>query len=360
MSKKVGVGLIGSQFISTIHAEAFKSVSEGELLAVMSPTAGHAKAFAEKHHIPNHFTELDKMLAMKEIDMVVIGAPNYLHCEITQKAANAGKHIVVEKPLCMNLKEADIMIEACKKAHVKLMYAEELCFTPKYVRLKALLDEGALGKAVLFKQSEKHDGPHADHFWDVTRSGGGVTMDMGCHAFQFFRWLNANNPVKSVYAQMNTSVHTEKTKGDDNAIIILEFENGVVAMAEESWTKLGGMDDRAEIHGSEGVAYADVLQGNSIQTYSTKGVGYAVEKAGNTVGWSYTMYEEAWNYGFPQEFIHFVDCVKNDKQPLVTGEDGKAVLEIIYAAYASAGSGKKILLPFKTDIDKPYKLWKPN
>lgn len=359
MSKKVGVGLIGSQFISTIHAEAFKSVSEGELLAVMSPTAGHAKAFADKHYIPNHFTDLDQMLSMKEIDMVVIGAPNYLHCEITQKAAKAGKHIVVEKPLCMNLKEADIMIDACKKANVKLMYAEELCFTPKYVRLKALLDEGALGKPVIFKQSEKHDGPHADHFWDVTRSGGGVTMDMGCHAFQFFRWLNGNNPVKSVYAQMNTSVHTDKTKGDDNAIIIIEFKNGVVGLAEESWTKLGGMDDRAEIHGSEGVAYADVLQGNSIQTYSTKGVGYAVEKAGNTVGWSYTMYEEVWNYGFPQEFIHFVDCVKNDKPPMVTGEDGKAVLEIIYAAYASAGSGTKISLPFKTDVDKPYKLWKP-
>lgn len=358
MNKKVGVGLIGSQFISSIHAGAFKSVSEGELLAVMSPTAGHAKAFADKHHIPNHFTDLDEMLSMKEIDMVVIGAPNYLHCEITQKAAEAGKHVVVEKPLCMNLREADIMIDACKQANVKLMYAEELCFTPKYVRLKALLDEGALGKPVIFKQSEKHDGPHADHFWDVNRSGGGVTMDMGCHAFQFFRWLNGNNPVKSVYAQMNTSVHMSKTKGDDNAIIILEFENGVVAIAEESWTKLGGMDDRAEIHGSEGVAYADVLQGNSIQTYSTKGVEYAVEKAGNTVGWSYTMYEENWNYGFPQEFIHFVDCVKNDKQPMVTGEDGKAVLEIIFAAYASAGSGTKIVLPFKTEVDKPYKLWK--
>ena len=359
MNKKVGVGLIGSQFISSIHAEAFKSVSEGELLAVMSPTPGHAKAFADKHHIPNFFTDLDKMLAMEEIDMVVIGAPNNLHCEITIKAAKAGKHIVVEKPLCMNLKEADMMIDACKQANVKLMYAEELCFTPKYVRLKALLDEGALGKPVIFKQSEKHDGPHADHFWDVNRSGGGVTLDMGCHAFQFFRWLNGNNPVKSVYAQMNTSVHMNKTKGDDNAIIIIEFENGVVGLAEESWTKLGGMDDRAEIHGSEGVAYADVLQGNSIQTYSTKGVEYAVEKAGNTVGWSYTMYEEVWNYGFPQEFIHFVDCVQNDKQPLITGEDGKAVLEIIYAAYASAGSGTKISLPFKTEMDKPYKLWKP-
>ena len=176
------------------------------------------------------------------------------------------------------------MIEACKQANVKLMYAEELCFTPKYVRLKELVDEGALGRTILLKQSEKHDGPHADHFWDVERSGGGVTMDMGCHAIEFFRWMNDRTPIKSVYAQMNTSVHMDKTIGDDNSIIILEFENGVTAVAEESWTKPGGMDDRAEVHGSEGVAYADVLQGNSIQTYSKKGVGYAVEKAAVRLG----------------------------------------------------------------------------
>jgi predicted dehydrogenase len=357
MNNKVGVGLIGSQFVTSIHAESLRSVADAEIIAVMSPSEGHAADFAKKHQIPHHFSNVDEMLAMEEIDMVVIGAPNHVHCELTLKAAEAGKHVVMEKPLCLNLAEADQMIDACKKAGVKLMYAEELCFTPKYVRLKALLDEGALGNPVLLKQSEKHDGPHADHFWDVERSGGGVTMDMGCHAFQFFRWLNNNNPVKSVYAQMGTTVHRDRTRGDDNALIILEFENGVTALAEESWTKLGGMDDRAEIHGSEGVAYADVLQGNSIQTYSTKGVGYAVEKAGNTVGWSYTMYEESWNYGFPQEFAHFVDCVKNDKQPLVTGEDGKAVLEIIFAAYESAGSGRKVMLPFRTDADKPFKLW---
>ena len=358
MDKKVGVGLVGSQFISSIHADALSRVSDAEILAVMSPTKGHAENFAKKFNIPNHFTDLDKMLAMPQIDMVVIGAPNYLHCEITLKIAKAGKHVVVEKPLCMNLKEADLMIDACKKANVKLMYAEDLCFATKYVRLKALLDEGALGEPVLFKQSEKHDGPHADHFWDIERSGGGVTMDMGCHAIQFFRWLHPKKNIKSVYAQMMTSVHGDKTEGDDNSIIILEFEDGVTAVMEESWTKLGGMDDKAEIHGSEGVAYADILQGNSIQTYSSKGVGYAVEKAGNTIGWSYTMFEESWNYGFPQEFEHFVDCVKNDKQPLVTGEDGKAVLEVILAAYESAGTGKKVPFPFKSDVDKPYKLWK--
>ena len=359
MKDAIGVALVGSQFISTIHAEALRSVAGAEIRAVVSRTAAHARDFASKYQIPHHFTSLDPMLACDDIDMVVIGVPNDLHCEFTVKAAQAGKHVVVEKPLCLNLAEADRMIAACDAADVKLMYAEELCFTPKYARMKSLLDEGALGKPVLFKQSEKHDGPHAEHFWDVERSGGGVTMDMGCHAIGFFRWLNGRNPIKSVYAQMSTSVHAKKTRGDDNAIIILEFENGALAVAEESWTKLGGMDDRAEIHGSEGVAYADVLQGNSIQTYSTRGVGYAVEKAGITTGWSFTMYEEIWNYGFPQELAHFVACVRDDTAPLVTGEDGRAVLEAIFAAYQSAGTGRKVALPFRSDADRPYKLWKP-
>ena len=155
---------MGSQFITTIHAEALRSVPQAKVLAVMSPTTGHARDFAAKHGITHHFTDLDAMLAMDEIDMIVVGAPNFIHCEITLKAAQAGKHVVVEKPLCLNLADADRMIAACDQAGVKLMYAEELCFTPKYVRLKKLLDDGVLGRPVLFKQSEKHDGPHAAHF----------------------------------------------------------------------------------------------------------------------------------------------------------------------------------------------------
>jgi predicted dehydrogenase len=264
----------------------------------------------------------------------------------------------MEKPLCLNLAEADRMIEACRRANVKLMYAEELCFAPKYVRLKALLDEGALGRPTLLKQSEKHDGPHAAHFWDVTRSGGGVTMDMGCHAIEFFRWMLGRPPVKSVYAHMSTLVHADKTLGDDNAILLLEFADGTTAVAEESWTKLGGMDDRAEVHGSKGVAYADLLHGSAIRAYSSGGYGYAVEKSGSTVGWSFPMHEEAWNYGFHAEMAHFVDCVQNDRKPLVTGEDGRAVLEIIFAAYESARTGRKVLLPFATTAARPIDLWR--
>src|SRR6202163_4058319 len=185
----VGVGLIGSQFVTSIHAEALRACSQAEIWAVASPTPGNARKFAERHRIPKHFTHYRELLALPEVEMVVVGVPNDLHCEITLDAAAAGKHVVMEKPLCLNLAEADRMIEACRRAKVKLMYAEELCFTPKYVRLKQLVDEGALGRVHLVKQAEKHDGPHTAWFYDVRRSGGGVTFDMGCHAVEFFRWI---------------------------------------------------------------------------------------------------------------------------------------------------------------------------
>jgi predicted dehydrogenase len=355
--RPVGVGIVGSQFISTIHAESLRACPQAEIRAVASATAAHARAFADRFGIPRHFTDYRELLALPDVDMVVVGVPNHLHAQVASDAAAARKHVVMEKPLCLSLAEADRMIAACRDAGVKLMYAEELCFAPKYVRLKELLDSGALGRPTLVKQSEKHDGPHAAHFWDVERSGGGVTMDMGCHAIEFFRWMLGRRPITSVYAQMSTAVHGARTRGEDNAILVLEFEGGVTALAEESWTKLGGMDDRAEVHGSEGVAYADVLHGNAIETYSAKGYDYAVEKAGSTQGWSFTIYEEAWNYGFPQEMAHFVDCVRNDRPPAVTGDDGRTVLAAIFAAYESARTGRKVPFPFASAARKPIDLW---
>ncbi len=361
--RTVRVGLVGSQFVSTIHLESLRSVPGAEVVAVASATEAHARAFAERHGVPRWFTDYRKMYELSDLDLVVLGLPNDLHCDATVAAAAAGKHVVCEKPLCLNLAEADRMIDACRRAGVKLMYAEELCFTPKYVRLKRLIDEGALGRVHLVKQAEKHDGPHAAWFWDVTRSGGGVTMDMGCHAVEFFRWLlggpdGGKARVESVYADMGTYVHGNRTKGEDVSTLLLKMEGGATAVAEESWAKPGGMDDRAEVYGGEGVAYADLLRGNAIHTYSQRGYGYAVEKAGATQGWSFTIYEEAWNYGFPQEMRHFVDCVRDDRQPLCTGEDGRAVLEVLFAAYASAGEGRRVALPFRTDARQPIDLWK--
>jgi len=354
---EIGVGIIGSQFVAEIHAEAFKRVADAEVRATVSPTEEHVRGFADKHGIPEWFTDYRDLLALDAIDVVTLCLPNHLHSQVTVDAAAAGKHVICEKPLCMNLAEADRMIEACRAAGVKLMYAEELCFTPKYVRAKGLIDEGAIGKLYMIKQSEKHDGPHSPWFWDVEKSGGGVTLDMGCHAFEFFRWVLGKPKALSVYADMGTYVHRDKTRGDDNAVIIVNFEGDVTCVAEESWAKKGGMDDRSEFYGSEGVIYADLLQGNALLTFSDVGYGYAVEKARATRGWTFTAFEEIWNYGFPQEMEHFIDCVKHDKEPMETGEDGRAVLEIIFAAYESARTGARVALPFATDAAKPIDLW---
>ena len=132
----------------------------------------------------------------------------------------------------------------------------------------------------------------------------------------------------------------ERTAAEDHGIVTIRFEGDRIGLVEVSWGKPGGMDDRAELLGSRGVTYADLLHGSSLTTYSDVGYGYAVEKSATTAGWTFTMFEELWNYGFPQEVEHFVRCVRDDLEPIETGEDGRAVLEVIYGAYRSARSGR--------------------
>src|SRR5207248_5043675 len=161
-----------------------------------------------------------------------ITAPNRRHAQMTIDAAAAGKRVVCEKPLCVTLEEADAMIDACAKAGVLLLYAEELFFAPKYVKAKQMADEGAFGRVHLVKQGEKHSGPHAEWFWNVERSGGGALMDLGCHGIAFCWWFFGRPAVRSVYAQCATQVHGNRTGGDDEALTIIEFEGGALGVVE--------------------------------------------------------------------------------------------------------------------------------
>ena len=361
MAKKgpVKVGIIGSQFQGDIHAWSIKAVPDAaELVAIASPTPGHAAELAKRYDIPRVFTDYKEMLLEKDIEMVTITAPNYLHAQMTIDIANAGKHVVCEKPLCMTLEEADEMIDTCNKQGVLLLYAEELFFTPKYVKAKEMADQGAFGRVYMVKQSEKHFGPHAPWFWDVEKSGGGVFMDMGCHGIAFCYWFLDRPEIKNVYCQMGTHVHAGKTKGEDNSVCIIEFAGGAVGLIEDSWARRGGMEDRIEVYGEGGVTYADLHMGNALPTYSETGYGYAVEKAPSTKGWTYPVFDELWNYGFPQEMRHFARCVRGAEEPQATGEDGRIVQEVLYAGYQSAGTGKKVELPFKPkNVKTPISLW---
>jgi len=356
---KVKVGIIGSQFEADIHAASFQIMpEEAEVVAVASPTPGHAEALARRYSIPRVFLDYREMLREKDIEMVTIAAPNGLHKQMTCDIAAAGKHVVCEKPLAMTTAEASEMIHACRRHGVLLLYAEELFFTPKYVKAKEMADQGAFGKVHLVKQSEKHSGPHSPWFWDVERSGGGVWMDMGCHGIAFCYWFFGRPKIESVYCQMGTYVHRDRTRGEDEVVGILEFANGAVGIVEDSWTRRGGMDDRIEVYGDAGLTYANLHMGNALPTYSETGYGYAVEKATTTVGWSYPVFEELWNYGFPQEMRHFARCVRGKETPQATGEDGLGVMEALCAGYASAGRGSKVALPFDASgLRKPIDAW---
>ena len=353
------VALIGAGFIADIHAESYhRFVPDAEIVCVCARREEHAQAFARKHGIQRWFTDIDQAIA-SECDVVDICIPNYLHARTTIAAATAGKHVIIEKPLCLTLEEADEMIAACKSRNRKLMYAEELCFAPKYERVRQLVGEGAIGSIYHMRQCEKHSGPHSDWFYDLNLSGGGALMDMGCHGLAWFRWMLGGKPrAVSVYAHMQTGlIHKGRTRCDETSLCVVEFEGGAIGVAENSWAKLGGMEDRVEVYGTGGVIYADLFQGNSALTYSEKGYGYAMEKAGSTQGWTFTMFEEAFNQGYPHELKHFIACVRDDTQPIVTGEDGRAVLELMNAAYQSARTGQKVTLPFHPKVSKPIDLW---
>jgi myo-inositol 2-dehydrogenase/D-chiro-inositol 1-dehydrogenase len=356
--EKTRIGLIGAGFIAATHAESIQLVPDAEVVAVASRSRQSAAGFAQKWGIPHAYADYRELLERKDIDGVVVAVPNYLHAPVVQAAADSGKHILCEKPLCLTLEEAQQMIDSCRANQVKLVYGEPLCYLPKYVRAKQLADEGALGDVFLVKHAEEQPGPHSPWFWDPDQSGGGVLLDMSCHSIEFARWILGRPQVKSVTATVKTLLHKDKTRCDDHSVCVIEFDNGALAVLENSWAKLGGLDDKCEIYGSRGNTFADAVRGNSLLTYSQPGYGYALEKAESTKGWTFTIFDELWTFGYPQQMQHFVKVIQGLEEPIETAEDGMEVLRVICAAYQSAGQGRRIEWPYQPPrVARPIDLW---
>ena len=358
---EIGVGLIGAGLIGDQHALAFRRVKGARLVAVADPDLQRARRLAQTYDVPHPVDDYRHVLERDDVDMICVGSPNFTHHEIVLAAADAGKHVVCEKPLALTLAEADEMIAAAAKARVKLGYAELICFAPRYVRAKELMDEGAFGRVFQIRHGETHYGPHSDWFWRGELSGGGVMMDMGCHSIEIIRWLYDKPAIESVTAELGTFVHGDRTDLEDHALVIIRFEGERLGIIETSWAKPGGMDDSLDIQGSAGTCHGDMMAQSSLFTYSDIGYGYSVEK-GTTKGYSYSIAEEYYNYGMPQEMQHFTDCLLEDREPMESGEDGRVGLEVIYAAYCSAAEGRRVSFPITLSsaeaAQPPYRMWK--
>ena len=147
--------------------------------------------------------------------LVCVNSPNRLHAAHALAALAAGKHVVVEKPLCLTLDEADALCAAATRQGVVLGYAENLCFAPLYRRARELVREGAVGRVLWARQVEKHGGPYSPWFFDRAEAGGGALMDMGCHGIEALRFVFDRPAVRAVSARLATTLHADKTDLDD-------------------------------------------------------------------------------------------------------------------------------------------------
>ena len=358
--RPIRIGLIGAGWISTTHYDSFKAIGGCEVVAQADIDRSRHEAFIIERPIPDYHKTHKELLKRKDIDIVTVAVPNSLHAPLAKDALLAGKHIIVEKPLCLTIADAEELIDIAKRKGLVIGYAEELCYIPKFVRMKQIADSGSLGDIYMVKQCEKHGGPYSPWFWTRQGAGGGILMDMGCHAIEFCRWFVGKKKVKSVTAHCAKYLHTW-AEVEDHVIATLEFEDGTLAHIESSWALQGGMISVAEAYGTKGVIYGDLLHGMGLKAFAPDGypaMPYNVAQNGpDSKGWSMPDYEWLWNNGYPQEMKDFLDCVRGGGTPVESAEDGLAVLEIMLAAYHSAGTGRRVSLPFRPDVPIPVDLW---
>ena len=339
--KPYRVGLVGSGWISRTYAEALARVPEGSLAAVWSRTREHAEAFAREFEVPHATARVEDLLA--EVDVVCVNSINACHAEHAIAAARAGKHVVVEKPLAVSLEEGRAIVETCREAGVGLAYAEELCFAPKFVRAREILASGALGDPLYVTQREAHAGPYSPWFFRREEAGGGVLMDMACHSIECVRWLLGKPTVRSVAARLGRTLHADRTELEDHSVVQLELEGGTTATLESSWALQGGMQSRLEIWGTKGYLDVDLLQRTGMRVFAERSV------EGEAGGWQHAHADALAENGYPQELAHFLRAFREGRVPEESGDDGLAVLEVLYAAYASAREGRTLALPFQPE-----------
>ncbi len=332
----VRIGLLGCGFVATFYMQGLSEVPGQEVVAVYGRDGDKAASFAAHRGIREWSDDMAAVAARDDVDLLLIALPNKVHLEAVHLAADHKKHVVCTKPLGRNADEARRMLEAVRAAGVLHGYAETEVFSPAVMRAKSLIDEGAIGRVLTVRSREAHSGPHAAHFWDIEEAGGGALLDMGCHTVEAARYFIGKEvkPVE-VLAWGATLMHGERTAAEDNAVVLLRFENGALGQSELSWTARGSLDLRNEVFGSEGSIFTDVTRATPINAFVRATGGYLLEKAESDSGWVFPLPDEARVYGYHEEMKHFVACVARGETPRETFEDGLAVNVIVDAAYQS-------------------------
>ncbi len=291
-----------------------------------------------------------KAIQNDDSNVVVVALPNNLHKDAILLAAQAGKNILCTKPLGRNAAEAKEILEAVEKAGVFHGYLEDLAYTPKTLKSLESVKNGAIGEVLWTRSREAHPGPHSDWFWDAEQSGGGAIIDMGCHCIEIGRNFIGKD-IKPVKVMCWAATMVKPIAAEDNAIGLIEYENGAISQFEVSWTYRGGMDLRDEVAGTEGNIRLDHFLRTGFEMYSDKGQkDYVAEKAEKQMGWLFPVGDEVNALGYTHMFTDMFDAMDEFY-------DGYIVNEIMDACYRSIKSGQwePVTLEIwrgKTNVDK--------
>lgn len=339
--KTVSIAMLGSGFVADFYMQGLANVNGQRVVLNYSRSAARARSFARRWGIPESTTRIERAIARNDIDLFVIALPNEAHLPVSLALSRARRNQVCTKPLARSRAEARRMLAAARASGAMHGYAETEVFAPAVVKARQMIDRGGVGRVLWVRSRESHSGPHSAHFWDVEKTGGGAMNDLAPHCIEAARYFfGKQDKVVEVLAWTATLVHGKRTRGEDNALLVMKMSGGGVAHCELSWTTKGGLDLRNEIHGSEGSIFTDVTRGTPIRSFTSRSAGYVVEKADIDFGWTQPLPEEAFSYGYQAEMRHFVECVRDGATPRETYEDGYAVNSILEAAYASAARGR--------------------
>jgi len=331
------VALIGAGGIGEHHAARYSKVSGAELVATVDVDGERAKAVAEKYGIPNAYTSIDEAIAAGGLDAVDICLPTWLHKEAAVKAAEAGLHVLCEKPMAVSLEDADAMIDAANAASVKLMIAQCRRWDNYWGAVEKALKSGVIGGPVVWRDVQGSQGPKPAWFY-ARDKGLGPLVDGAIHNYDFARVMFG----EASWAFASTRNFKDVT-APDTGIAIVRFESGDELQLSWTWgLPQGSYSARAmDILGPEGVLYFGSPGRNVEVPPAPEGHGQivAVRKDGEIVPITYEI-----NDMYVDEIQHFVDCVNSGETPNPSGEEGRRSLAIGMAVLESGESGSVVQL----------------
>ncbi len=344
MGRVVNIGILGGGLIGSIHAKAIAEVPNARLTVVIDAATERADALASEYGVAAEY-DLGVALKRDDLDAVHVCTPSGTHAKLGTIIADAGKHVLVEKPLDISLAAGKRLVEAGKRNGVKVAVIFQKRFTPAAQRVHQAMAGGELGKLIqcdAYVKWYRDPKYYSDSPWHGTwaMDGGGALINQGVHMVDLLKWIGG--PVRSVVAKRRTALHPIEVEDLIDALV--EFENGALGVIQASTALYPGFPERLDVHGSRGSA---VIEGSDLAEWAVQGQETESREGALPSGASDP---GAIGHRYHVPVIQdFVDAIIEDREPMVSGQDGLETLELVMAIYKSAQEGQEVALPLPED-----------